>query len=360
MQKATDIALNPSVSAQQNTLPARTFVSIAMPVLNEEAFIRAAIESILPDPRCLDYEILVLDGGSTDNTTKIVREMARTNPRIKLHKNKDRIQSAALNLAAKLADPSGRIIIRADCHAVYPERFAEICLAKLEEAGVQSVVVTMDTTGETCFQRGVAAAQNSFLGNGGAPHRCRTTSGFVDHGHHAAFDRAFFQSVGGYDERIATNEDFDLDTRIARAGGRIWLESSIPVRYFPRNTFGGLVRQYLGYGKGRAFTYLRHRYRLKLRQLAPVAVVGALSVAALLALFVDERFAAVPVAYAAACLGWGLVRAMMLRDRCVAFMGVAAMVMHNAWGIGFLDEFLRSLLGPTQASRSFASQQVRD
>jgi succinoglycan biosynthesis protein ExoA len=221
------------------------FVSIVMPSLNEEAFIGAALSTICNISERLDYEVLVMDGGSTDQARRIVMEAARLNKRIKIYDNPKRLQSAALNFAEMLADPRADIIIRADCHAAYPEGFVEICCRKLIETRACAVVVPLKIVGICCFQRAAAVLQTSVLGHGGGDNRPVKHSGFVDHGHHAAFDRRHFRVVKGYDETFSHNEDTELDIRIAAAGGAIWLEASIPVTYFPRFNMRSLMMQYL-------------------------------------------------------------------------------------------------------------------
>ncbi len=311
-------------------------VSILVPALNEERHIEAAIRSIEPRDDQIGYEIVVLDGGSTDRTRSIVAELAQADPRIRLVANPGRLQSAALNLGAQVADPRAEVIIRADSHAIYPPDFVSTCLRSLKGADAQSVVVTMVTKGVGWFQRGAAAAQNSLLGNGASSHRRPGESRYVDHGHHAAFDRAFFLAVGGYDEALIANEDVDLDARIIKAGGKIWLETSVPVTYFPRATIRALGRQYFRYGRGRALTWRRHGYRLRLRQLAPVAILCGNLTMAVAAFALGPAPILIPLAYVTLCLGWGFVAAVRTRDPALAVsMGAAAMTMHHAWAVGF-------------------------
>ena len=323
------------------------FVCIVMPCLNEAGFIGTAIDTITPAVDSegqlpFQYEILVIDGGSTDGTIDLVVRKSKENPRIRLLHNPRRLQSAAVNLAAELADPAATVLLRADSHAAYPAGFVLACITALRKTGAQSVVVTMDTVGVRCFQQAAAAAQNSLLGNGGSAHRRRGESKFVDHGHHAAFDRAFYRQIGGYDESLRANEDVDLDMRLQQAGGRIWLEAAVPMTYFPRDTMTGLARQYFHYGQGRALTYRSHRYRLKLRQLAPVVVTAGTTGGILLALVLHPLFALAPVGYALLCLAWGLVAAGRGGRPCLAGMGLAAAIMHHAWAFGFATGFLKS------------------
>src|SRR5262249_8906559 len=152
-------------------------------------------------------EIIVVDGGSKDSTLRIVARMAARQPMIRLLHNPKRIQSAAMNLGAASASLRSAVVMRADAHAEYPPGFVSTCLHDLKESCATSVVVPMIATGRSCLQRAIAAAQNSWIGNGGSPHRSGKQSGFVAHGHHALFDRRFFQELGGYDESFTHNED---------------------------------------------------------------------------------------------------------------------------------------------------------
>jgi len=330
----------------------RPFVSIVMPALNEEAYISAAIRSILPRGEDdLDYELLVVDGGSTDGTWAIVEEMRKSDPRIRIIANARRIQSSAVNIAAEHADARSSYLVRADCHAKYPQGFVKRCIDLIGDKEAASLVVSMHTRGTTCLQRAIAAAQNSRLGNGGSPHRLQGRSGYVDHGHHAAIDRRMFLELGGYDETFSHNEDAEFDTRLVRAGGKIYLDGEVRIDYYPRATFGSLARQYFNFGWGRANTLLKHRARPKLRQLLPVGAF-MFCVPPLLLSPLDARLAAPGSVYGGACLLWGLALAIRHKDQCLVASGAAAMVMHMTWAVGFLYRLGRFALTERAPGRS--------
>lgn len=334
------------IAVDEEGAVARRFVTIAMPALNEERYIAEAISSIAPRSEGLDWELLVLDGGSSDRTASVVAGIAANEPRVRLLANDRRIQASAVNLAARVADPRAEILVRADCHAAYPKDFVERCVARLTDQDSASVVVPMRAEGRGCIQAAIAAAQNSRLGNGGSPHRMGEWSGYVDHGHHAAFDRRAFLALGGYDERFTHNEDAEFDTRMVASGRRIYLDGGLGISYFPRASFGALARQYFAYGRGRARTVLKHRITPRLRQLLPVGVLlGCLG--AFLAAPLDVRLLALPLLYALACLAWGAVLALRERQLCAVLSGVAAIVMHLAWGAGFLAEIAAAKAGMT-------------
>jgi succinoglycan biosynthesis protein ExoA len=317
------------------------FVSIIMPSLNEESYVAEAIRSVLPPPDALDCELLVVDGGSVDGTRAIVRQMAERDPRIRLLSNDKRIQASGVNLAAGQASPRARWLVRADCHSKYPGDFVARCVQTLANTGAASVVVPMSAQGLTCWQKAVAAAQNSRLGNGGAAHRLSGRSGYVEHGHHAAFDRATFLELGGYDEAFTHNEDAELDHRLLCAGKRIYLDANAELTYFPRTRASALARQYFNFGRGRASTILKHRAVPRARQLAPVlalmACLGSLAGSA----FAPASFI-VAAAYVATCVAWGATLAWRERSACVLLSGFAAVIMHMGWGAGFLLRFAGS------------------
>jgi succinoglycan biosynthesis protein ExoA len=332
--------------------PSLPFVSIVMPALNEEQYIVESISSVLPEPGTLDYEVLVMDGGSTDRTRQVVEKLASSNPRIRLMHNPRRSQSAAMNIAAEACDPRSAVLVRADCHALYPRRFVENCVRSLLAARSQSVVVSMRAVGNSPLQKAIAAAQNSRLGNGGSRHRRQSESGYVEHGHHAAFDRQTFRSLRGYDEDAPFNEDAEFDARLVRAGGRIYLDGQFVIDYYPRTNFSSLVRQYYRHGWGRANTLLKHAMLPKLRQILPVLVLLMCALAFIAWPLVGGVALLPPAAYLMACLVWGALLAVSVRQAQLLLSGPAAIAMHLSWALGFVKR-IAELPGVHRGSSAF-------
>jgi succinoglycan biosynthesis protein ExoA len=310
-------------------------VAIIMPTLNEAARIGGLLTDFARQSPAI-AQIFVADGGSTDGTREIVEAMAALDPRILLIHNPARIQAAGFNLAATRARMDVDTLIRVDAHAAYPADFVETLLAEQAASGAESVVNRLYSTGTGGFQRAVAAASNSIFGTGGAAHRQGARSRYIDHGHHALFDRATFLSLGGYDEAFGANEDAEYDVRLRAAGGRIWFTSKADIAYFPRSSPKALARQYFRYGAGRAQTLLRHSEPLRWRQRIPAVLLLVIAASLLLSPVVPAMLGVV-VAYAA-----GLVMAtliLMLQERKWSVVGAlfALPIMHLAWGAGFLS-----------------------
>lgn len=306
-------------------------VLTVVPCLNEAAHIAPLLTCLLADPA--NRQIVVADGGSTDGTRGIVRAVAKSEPRVVLLDNPDRIQSAGINRAVARFGTGATWLARIDAHSLYPEDYVSRLLATAQREKVDAVVVRMETCAPSGFQRGVAAAQNSRLGTGGAAHRTGAAAGLVEHGHHALMRIDSFKAAGGYCETMPCNEDAELDLRMMARGALIWLAPDVPVTYFPRKTASALFRQYWRYGEGRATTVSRHRRRLRLRQALPLGIAPACALA------LGTPFApvlAVPtLAWVLLCQSWGLGLALRERRTDVAFAGTAAMIMHFAWSAGY-------------------------
>lgn len=306
-----------------------------IPTLDEAAYIGGLLAQLSRQPADILAEIIVTDGGSTDATRALVGKAARADPRIRLIDNPQRIQSAGINRAVAAADPRADTIVRIDAHARYPDDYVPRLLAAFDATGATMVAVRLDTQGQTCVQRGIAAAANSRIGSGGSAHRVGGISAFVDHGHHAGMDRAAFRHVQGYDESFVANEDAELDLRIRRAGGRIWLAGDIAVTYFPRRTLAALARQYWRYGRGRAQTFAKHGERLRPRQmLPPLLVAGTALVVALSPL--QPELLLLPAGYVVLVVAAALALLRRQPSLCTLAAAPAAAIMHFAWGAGFL------------------------
>jgi len=316
-------------------------VLAVIPSLNEEKFIEGPLRMLLAASRTLPMRIVIADGGSTDRTQEIVQDFAKQNPNLVFISYPKKRQGPATNETVKAYGDGIEYLIRIDAHANYPEDYCQRLVEEADSMKAASVVVAMHTMGITPFQKAVAAAQNSRLGNGGSAHRLVGQEGmWIDHGHHALMRIDAFRAVGGYDETFLLNEDAELDTRLGKAGYKIWLTGKTSLIYYPRGEPDKLFKQYRDYGKGRAHTIIKHRVWPKLRHLLPAAVLPA----AVLGLFGPFYWLAyVPVyTWIAVCLGYGVVLAIKAGDVQIAMAGPAVLIMHSAWSIGFWSEVLRS------------------
>ena len=247
-------------------------VTVAIPVLNEAVHIERCLDAVDRQTYPNIVEVLVVDGGSTDDTVA----MAQRHPLVRVVANLRRIQAAALNLA--LTEARGEIFVRVDGHCEIAPDYVASCVSALERTGAGMVGGAMaPMAGGGWLHRGIAAAMTSRLGAGPARFHAGGPAGAVDTVYLGAFRTDDALGVGGYAEDQAVNEDAEFAHRMA-VRGLIWFDPSIRSRYVPRSSLVGLGRQFWRYGQGRAVTVRKHPSSLAPRQLmAPLLVVGLLS-----------------------------------------------------------------------------------
>lgn len=324
----------PGPTRDRRALP-RNHVLVVIPTLNEARNIARVVEELhqeLPDDA--DVRFVVCDGSSSDGTAQIVRELSDRYGRLSLQHNPNRLQSAAVNLALRECSFEPDVLVRCDAHAHYPRGFVRSLLQSMRSNDADAIVVPMDSVGVGCLQSAVAWTADSFLGSGGAAHRAGRRSGFVDHGHHAAFRVSSFVRAGGYDESFSHNEDAELDCRQRKLNARIFLDAGIRIHYMPRNSWAALWRQYFSYGKGRSRTVRRHPESLRLRQLAVPVHVAVCTVGLAAAPWTPWGLVW-PGVYAAVLVGFSAVQALKHRSRCGLLGGLVAAVLHVGWATGF-------------------------
>lgn len=323
-------------------------VAVLIPTLNEAHQIESVLNQIIGgDVLAKRCTVIVADGGSTDETCKIVTRLQERYPNLQLLKNPRRIQAAAMNLLLLPEFERIEYAVRCDAHAAYPQGYVSDLIQCLLVKDTDSVVVPMDAIPDSdlCFQRGLAWIADTPLGAGGSPHRGGVLSGYCDHGHHAAFRMSTFRKLGGYDTNFRTNEDAEYDQRLAEIGGNIWLNAKVRINYFPRRSPGSLWKQYFRYGAGRAQTCLKHRVRPALRQLVPL-IHTVLLVISLMTLFVTPISLIWPVAYLALIGLSGILIACRKRSLCGLTAAVALATMHLSWGLGFLSQLASRVSRP--------------
>jgi glycosyltransferase involved in cell wall biosynthesis len=351
--------------ARQQAEEARTvrlppLVTVLMPVRNEASWIARSLGAVL----CQDYpadrlEVLVIDGESDDQTRQAIRSLAGAE-RVRVLANPVRLQAAGLNIGLRQAH--GEIIIRVDGHTLIAPDYVRICVATLQATGAANVGGRMDPVGVTATGQAIALATTSRFGVPAAFHTSSRAQE-TDTVYMGAWPRELLERLEGFDERLCANEDYELNYRIRRAGGRIVLSPALRSAYYCRHTFKALARQYVGYGRGKARMLRYHPRSLRPRQLVAPAFVAALILGPLCTRVRAARALWLALLAAYTTLNLAASARLTLRPDARAPWSVAWRVplvfptLHVAWGLGFWAELLAAIRG---AARRRVSMRVRD
>jgi succinoglycan biosynthesis protein ExoA len=284
-------------------------VSIILPTLNERAFIRDCLDSLLAQDYSSIDEVLVVDGGSVDGTRDIVASIGSP---VRLVDNPNMTAAAAMNVG--LAEARNEVIVRADAHTLYAADYVRRSVEVLEETGAAVVGGPMRPIGVSPFGRAVAAVTSSPMGVGPGRFHYSDRREEVETVYLGAYRRSTVLLAGGYDDINLqwAAEDQELNYRIRKGGGRILVDPSIRSLYFPRQTAKALARQYHNYGMCKASTLAKHRTLPYWRPVVPAAMVAGTACWAL-GCVVLRRRSWLPLPVLVYALGAGLASGRLAR-----------------------------------------------
>lgn len=302
---------------------------------NEEARIRQCLDSILANrvPRG-ELEVLVLDGDSTDDSARLVTELAALDPRVRLVRNEDRLQAAAFNRG--LAEARGQFLVRMDAHTIYDHDYVAECIRLLEETGAAGVGGVQRAIGDTPVGEAIAAAVSSRFAAGDAKYRHASQPAWVDTVYLGAWRTATLRDVGGMNPEWAVNEDYEMNVRLRARGGRMYLSPTIRSTYFVRNSLPRMARQYFRYGFWKVRTLVEHPDSVRWRQLVAPSFVLSLLATPLLVHWLGWLGALHLIAYGAANLAASVMLASRTGWRHLPLFPLVFLLIHLSWGSGFL------------------------
>lgn len=273
-------------------------ISVVIPTLNEEVFIQRCLDSVInqsfPFP---EMDVMVVDGGSVDNTKEIVERYCRNYDNIRLLDNPKRIQSAAFNIGVE--NSTAPFVARLDAHAVYDRFYIERCMAVYSSGkdvmGYNPAVI--GNVGGKCMieppHKGLIAESAAILnksrfGIGGASFRVGAQAGFVDTVPFGCFPRQVIEQIGGMREDLPRGEDNEYNARIRKFGYRIYFDPQIVCRYYSRDTLKKNLSQMYANGKSVGHLFYVDRKAVGIRHLTPLVFVVAIICGAMLSF--DDKF----------------------------------------------------------------------
>lgn len=246
-------------------------ISIVVPIYNEENYILNFLEYIKNNCN-VKYELLLVDGGSTDNTINIINYFISNNNsnEIILLNNKKKYVSYALNKAIK--NSIFDIIIRMDVHTLYSNNYFNSILSTFTETNADIVGGPTDVFFNNRIQESIGYVINTIFGMGGSLVHDMNYNGFTNSVTFGAFKKYVFEN-NYFDTELIRNQDDEFFSRCYYKGFKIYQSSNIKLYYSPRRNYYGLFKQYFEYGKYKPLAISKVKGSFKIRQLAPSILV---------------------------------------------------------------------------------------
>lgn len=338
------------VAAERRSSSDPPSVSVVIPCFNEERFIGKVLHNLARQYDQNRYEILVVDGMSEDRTREIVSQFAEANRTLSVCvvDNPQRNIPTALNLGIRHA--TGDVIVRMDAHSLPSENYVRRCVQLLNDSDVAVVGMPwrIQPGADTAVAQAISLAVSHPFGIGDAKYRLAAANGTsaVDTVPFGVFRKSLWEKLGGFNEELLANEDYDFNYRARLAGGKVLLDAEGHCDYFARPTLKALANQYLRYGKWKAQMVKLHPRSIKLRHLVAPAFVVSLVLTALVSPWWTPAawaFLTVVLAYAVLAFLCAIILARRVRNyRLVFVIPLVFLVLHLSWGTSFLAGLLPS------------------
>lgn len=269
--------MNPCDQKCEKAIGVSPKLSIVIPVRNESRALPALLDSLLDqDYPAQDYEILVVDGRSSDGTASLIREYSsKAKVPVILVDNPSILSSAGRNAGVERA--SGQYILFIDGHCQLPSRtLLRDTLRIFNETGADCLCRPQPLLApSTSIGNMIAAVRGSTLGHGrDSLIYSMNYSGVADPASSgASYRKGVFKMIGHYDEQFDACEDVDFNIRVRKAGLKAFADPSLAVFYEPRSTVKALYLQMRRYGRGRMRLAVKHPDGINGSQFVPLLLV---------------------------------------------------------------------------------------
>ena len=311
-------------------------VSVLIPCRNEARYIEKCIRSVFSfDSPPGGFEVIVIDGMSTDGTREILSRLQHQFPGLVVIDNPRKIVPSAMNLGIQRA--IGDYVVRADARCIHPPSYLCDLIELSERTGADNVGGGLiPQFGNGYAQNAIALAYQSRIAMGGALRDRGNFIGETDTVYGGCFKRKRLLEVGMYDESMVRNQDDELSFRLRETGGKVVQDGRIKVQYYPRNSFWHLFKQFMQYGYWKVSVIKKHPRQASLRHFLPAVLVLSFIASGLLILlgfhgswiYVGSYFLAV-----------GLFSFQSARGRSLRLLPgliFAVFLIHVGFGIGFV------------------------
>ena len=224
-------------------------ISVIIVVRNEANYIVECIKSIERQFSSYDWELLIVDGCSEDNTLQLATEYLKDKHfSYKFLKNIKKTLAPGWNLG--ISEARGNFVIRPDAHATLHPDYIQKGVEFLEtHSEITAVGGILETKARTNIGQVIKIALSSRIGVGNSSFRTGVKSGITDTAVYAVYRKAIFKQVGLFNESLVRHQDNDMHNRIKAVGGKFYLNTEMQADYYCRDSIKKLSAQMFNIGK---------------------------------------------------------------------------------------------------------------
>lgn len=216
-------------------------ISFITTVLNEEKNIDLLLKSLFSQTKKPD-EIIIVDGGSTDNTLWVMSNKSKKYPKIKFFKKKGN-RSVGRNEGIRRATRD--IILLSDAGCVLDRKWVEKITEPFESRDVDVVAGYYKTVTNSVFEKCLTPYVLVM------PDRVDPNN-FLPSARSMAFKKSIWKRVGGFPKDYSSNEDYVFARGLKKIGAKIVFKKDAVVKWIPRENLKDAFLTFFGFAFGDA------------------------------------------------------------------------------------------------------------
>jgi glycosyltransferase involved in cell wall biosynthesis len=322
-------------------------VTVVIPCRNEQLYIEECITAIYSCELPEDFfiKVYVVDGMSDDGTRAIVQQLQNRYSSLFLIDNKLQLTPYAFNIGIEAGGQADFIQIVGARH-ILSENYIFQCIKKLTNdpktwcVGGKIINEFVNETGAI-----IAKVMGTTLGMGIGNFRTLEQSAYTDTVTSPMYPYWVIEKIGLFDEELIRNQDDDYNFRVSQAGGAIFFNAEISLKYYVRGDFKGLWRQFFQYGYWKVYVNRKHKSITTLRQIVPPLFVIYLMMFLLNILSIQSLLLNIPfIVYCIAVVYFSIK--LKQSNRSLSWLGFISTfpIIHVSYGLGYLKGILEFLL----------------
>jgi len=246
-------------------------IAVVIPCRNEVLYIRECIEAIFNsklEPE-IEINVAVVDGMSDDGTREVINELKLQFPKLFIVDNVEKITPFAFNLGIN-SDQTVDYVQIVGARQILSANYIQDAVNVLKnDTSIWCVGGKVENVYVNEIGKIISLAMSTSFGMGLGNFRTLEKSGFTDTVGTPMYPFWVFEKIGLFDEELIRNQDDDFNFRIIQAGGKIFYNNDISLKYYVRGNYTGLWRQFFQYGYWKVYVNKKHKTVTTIRQLVP-------------------------------------------------------------------------------------------
>lgn len=224
-------------TSSRRNVDTRPFVSVVIPAYNENEYIGPCLESLSWQKTKYEFEVLVIDNNSRDNTAEIARSFK---DKLNVRVIRERTQGRGMARYRGFEEAKGDVIFSTDADTILPQNWIEKFMKYFQNDKVVAVTSLSNIDGSSRFNKAVFKLTQRIANEG---HRIALGHYWLS-GFSFAIRRDVYIRAGKIDKSLNALDDVELGRRVKKFG-KIKFVRDLPVltsnRRFKKNIASGLL-----------------------------------------------------------------------------------------------------------------------